>query len=132
MALYTVITALLMEFLGLLGFFLSSGKSWTALIPSIFGTLLLVCGILIFLYPTCRRHALHAAAALSLIGFLGSFSRAGRQLPALLSGEPVTPGPLAVILQLLFAALCFVYFAVCFRSFLAARFSRKSASTDSN
>ena len=127
MALFTIVTALVLEFLGLAGFFLSSGASWTPLIPSIVGSLLLIAGLLLVMCPSWRRHALHGAAALTLLGFLGSGFRALPQVPNLLAGQPVSPSMTGVVIQLIFAAVCLLYFAVCFRSFLAARMARKKA-----
>src|SRR5688572_15194360 len=48
-------------------------QSPTALIPAGFGTLLLLLGFGSLVKPGMRKHFMHAAVALALLGFLASF-----------------------------------------------------------
>src|SRR5688572_32328469 len=71
MAHTTIVFGLLLTGLGLVGYFLAGGVSVTALIPAFFGIVLLALGFLARSEPM-RKHAMHAAAAVALIGFLGA------------------------------------------------------------
>jgi hypothetical protein len=124
MPLFTIIVGVILDAIGILGFLATGSQSVTALIPAIFGTLILICGLLAYFQPSLRKHALHVAAAVSLLGFIGVAMRSAKQWPALFAGQPVEPSATALWLQLAFAVICLIYFAACFRSFLQARFSR--------
>jgi lysylphosphatidylglycerol synthetase-like protein (DUF2156 family) len=101
------------------GFYVGTGAaSITALIPAFIGLPLALLGGLAT-RENLRRHAMHGAAALGLLGFFGS-ARGLAQLPALLSGEPLAR-PAAVAGQSLTAALCLVFVILCVRSFVEAR-----------
>lgn len=125
MPVFTIIIGALLDFLGIAGFIASGAKAYTALIPSVFGTIILVCGIIAHIRPAARKHALHVAAALSALGFISILARSGSQFPALLAGGETSTSPIALSMQLVFAILCLVYFAVCFRSFLQARMNKQ-------
>ncbi|RMF79297.1 MAG: hypothetical protein D6744_09260 [Planctomycetota bacterium] len=117
----TIVYALACIALGLFAYFGASADkpSVTALIPAMAGGVFLVLGI-IALRPAARKHAMHAAAALSLLliwvpairGFPGVF--------ALLTGGQVA-NPRAAVVQSTFAVLCIVFVLLCVRSFIAAR-----------
>lgn len=83
--------------------------------------LLLVLG-LVALKERLRKHAMHGAALVGLLGFLGGAGMGLPKLPALLSGEAARPA--AVIEQLIMAAVCLVFVALCVRSFIVARRNR--------
>ena len=126
MPLLTIVTGVILDVIGLAGFVLSGSQSLTALIPCIFGTILLLCGILAMAVPKTRKHAMHAAALVALLGFLAIMGRSGAKLPALFSGQPVEPSATAVSLQLIFAVVCFLYVVACIRSFIEARRSARN------
>jgi hypothetical protein len=107
--------------LGLGGYLATGRASFTALIPLAFGLLLVVCGVLARREPL-RKHAMHAAAVLGLLGFLGPL-RVLPQMLALLGGGAV-PHRAAVLDQLLMMIVCGVFLALCIRSFVAARRAR--------
>lgn len=114
----TIIYGILLILLGAVGYTASGAASITALIPALFGVPVLAAGLLA-LNEAWRKHAMHAAAALALLGVLGTV-RALTKLPALLSGgEVARPG--AVVAQLVMLALSAVFLALCVRSFIAAR-----------
>jgi hypothetical protein len=98
-------------------------KSKTALIPAVFGTLILMCGTLA-LEARWRKHAMHAAAAIALIGGLAASVMFLRRLPGLLSGDPAV-NPRSALFIGLMALLCLVYAGLAIRSFLAARKARQ-------
>ena len=106
--------------LGLGGYFGTGRVSATALIPACFGVPLLVLGWAARnSTPTVRRHTMHLAALLGMLGLIGSGVRAFSKLGKLLSGQAEHPS--AVILQLIMAVLCVVFVGLCVRSFVAAR-----------
>lgn len=111
--------------LGVVGYFGTGAESLTAMIPAAFGILLVIFG-LVARNPNHRRHAMHGAALVALLGVLGS----GRGLPKilpLLSGEAVDR-PNAVIAQAVMALLCLTFVALCIKSFIDARRSRTARS----
>ena len=97
------------------GSWIAAGQSsFTALIPAFFGVPLGLAGAFA-LRPGWRKHAMHVAAVVALLGALGSL---GRALPSLGSGE--APG-LATITQLLMGVALSVFLVFCVRSFVEAR-----------
>ena len=95
-------------------------RSPTALIPVAFGVLLAVCG-LVARKESLRKHAMHAAAAVALLGFVPSVPGL-LGIPALLAGEAARPA--AVVLRSAMALLCLGFLVVAVRSFVAARKAR--------
>ena len=120
MAPVTIIFGALLILLGAIPFFMTGAK--TALIPAYVGAILLVLGA-IALSPKARKHAMHLAVIVGLLGFLAS---AGRLIGALASGK--TPTTLAATSLGLMALLTGVYVVMCVRSFIAARRARLAAS----
>jgi hypothetical protein len=110
--------------LGLAGYLGTGRASLTALIPVAFGLLLLLLGALA--RPPAsdarRKHSMHAAAVVGLLGFLGPL-RVLPQMLALLGGGAVAHRA-AVVDQLLMMLICGVFLALCIRSFVAARRAR--------
>ena len=108
--------------LGVSGWLLTGRESPTALIPAAFGLLLLALGSLAR-QERLRKHAMHGAAAVGLLGFLGS-ARGLLQVPALVAGT--AERPVAVISQTVMAVLCAVFVWLCVRSFIAVRKAREA------
>ena len=102
--------------LGLASYFLTGGVSVTALIPAFFGAVFVVLAI-VARSESARKHAMHAAVALGLLGFLGTL----RVVPALARGEFNRP---AVLAQLIMMVMMAVYVALGVKSFKAARRAR--------
>jgi hypothetical protein len=120
MAATTITFGGLLIALGLAGWVATGQQSPTALIPAAFGLLLAVLGYLAR-KENLRKHAMHGAAMVGLLGFLGS-ARGLAGLPAFLSGEAERPA--AVVSQAVMAAACLVFVGLCVRSFVAARRAR--------
>lgn len=88
----------------------------TALIPSAVGVLLAICGV-VGLNEARLKHAMHAAAA---IGLLGLLLAAGRFIPkAIRDGVDTSSVGAQAILGMM--ALCAVFVALCVNSFIQAR-----------
>jgi len=119
MPIVTLAFSLIFIAMGLSGYIASHAP--TSLIPTVLGVLLWICAQ-IAQNPNRLKHAMHAAAMLGLIGFLGSV-RGLFKLPALLHGDRVAR-PLAVIMQSIMAVLCLIYVGLCVLSFISARRAR--------
>ncbi len=118
MASTTVVFGVLLMLLGVGGYFLTGTSSFTALIPAIFGLLLIVLGALAR-SESIRKHAMHAAAMVALVGGVGAL------IPLLRT--PAGPrSPVAVFSQAAMAALTAVFVGLCVKSFIAARRARKA------
>ncbi len=106
------------------------GPSPTLFIPAVFGGLLLLCGS-IALKDHLRKHAMHAAAAIALLGGLVA---GGRGVSALLkTPDPEKPtNVLAVTSVWAMAILCLVFVALCVQSFMAAARARRAAAKESS
>ena len=114
----TIVLGVALVALGVGGYFATGRQSATALIPAYAGTLFLIVG-LIARNPGARKHAMHAAAALAVLGFLGT----ARGLITFVTGA-ATERPAAVRSQAIMAVLCLVFVILCVRSFVAARRAR--------
>jgi hypothetical protein len=114
----------LLILLGVVGYVATGMVSVTALIPAAFGLLLALLGLLAR-QEALRKHAMHAAAALALVGFLATVSVFAGPLPALLAGGDVAR-PAAVISRAVMAILMLVFLVLCIKSFRDARLARKS------
>lgn len=108
--------------LGVAGYFLSGAVSLTALIPAAFGVMLALAGLL-SRDERKRKHAMHAAVLVALLGFLGSI-RGVLQVGALLDGTAARPA--AVVSQIIMAVLTLGYIVMAVRSFVQARASRRA------
>lgn len=117
----TVALGVALIILGLAGYFLTGAVSLTALIPAAFGLLIAVSGM-IARDERKRKHAMHAAVAVALLGFLGSI-RGALQIGALLDGSAARPA--AVVSQTLMAVMTLGYLVVAVRSFVNARANRR-------
>jgi O-antigen/teichoic acid export membrane protein len=118
MASTTVVFGLLLTLLGLTGYFMTGTSSITALIPAFLGVILLVLGILARSTPV-RKHAMHAAAMVALVGFLGALFSLLR--------TPIGLRPaMAVLSQAATVLLTGVFVALCVRSFIDARRARRA------
>ncbi len=124
MASTTMVIGGLMIVLGLAGYFGTGMASLTALIPAAFGLLFVILGAVARSEPA-RKHAMHAAAALSLLGFLAT-ARSLAALPNALSGGPTPRGAAAVYSQATFALLSGILLALCVKSFIEARRARRT------
>ena len=119
MAIITIVYGSLLILLGLAGYLGSDRTSLTALIPLLFGVPLETLGVLALVKPGARKHLMHAAATIALLGLLGTI-KSLLKLPALLQGVPMER-PAAVAAQCIMAVLSLIFLALCVRSFIVAR-----------
>jgi len=114
----TRLFGLILIVLGVASYVITGRSSVTALIPAFFGAVLLICAIVARANEGARKHAMHAAVAVGLIGALAAL---GRGIPAALTGDPTRP---AVMSQLAMGVLLLIYVALGVQSFIAARKAR--------
>ena len=108
---------LILIVLGVASYMLTGRSSVTALIPAFFGAVLVICA-LVARNENVRKHAMHAAVAVGLIGELAAL---GRGIPAALAGDAARP---AVLSQLIMGVLLLIYVGLGVQSFIAARRAR--------
>lgn len=107
----------LLVLIGIIGYAIGyfDGKlSATALIPAAFGIVLMILGYVARAKENLRKHLMHVAVLVGLIGFLAS---AGRLLSKI-TQLSLTP---AVIAQIAMALACLAFVILCVRSFMNAR-----------
>lgn len=95
--------------------------SLTALIPAIFGVLLTAFGYAAKARESLRKHLMHAALLVALLGFLATASSI-MQLPALFEG--VAERPAAVSARFGMALICLLFLILGIKSFVDARRNR--------
>ena len=104
----------------------STGKKRSAItglaIPASFGVLLLVCGV-IGMKESARKHAMHAAAMVGLLGALATLGKGGYDLYKMSQGMDVNPRAMTFVF--LMAVLCSVFVGLCVKSFIDARKKRE-------
>jgi uncharacterized membrane protein len=115
----TILFGLLLTVLGLAGYLIAGAASVTALIPAFFGIVLLALGFLARA-EAMRKHAMHAAAAVALIGFAGA-------LMSLLRAPFATRSALANFSQMAMALLTALFVVLCIKSFRDARRARAAS-----
>jgi hypothetical protein len=99
-----------------------SGKvSPTALIPAVLGGVLALCGVLAF-GEKMRKHVMHVAAVVGVLGFLGGFMPLIRQQ---MKGKDFDPTAPAARNGLYMSFVCLVFVGLCVQSFIDARKARK-------
>lgn len=125
MYLVTIVFGILLIAVGVGGFVATGSEHYTALIPAALGLLLVVLGGLAA-RPDWRKHAMHGAALIGLVGFLGTVMGLPK-LFRLLFGDGVER-PAAAISQSVTALLCLVFVGLCVNSFVQARRRQRAQS----
>ena len=97
-------------------------RSITALIPAFTGVLLALFGGLANV-DKWRKHPMHAAAMVSLLGLLAAGKRGATGLMRLVDGGDVNTRSL--FFECAMAALCGIFVAICINSFVHARRRRQ-------
>ena len=104
--------------LGIGGYVGTGRTSITAMIPAFFGAIFLILAMA-SRKAEARKHVMHAAVALALLGALAVIPRI---VSAIGAGNLTRP---AVLSQIAMAAILVVYVALGVRSFIEARRARK-------
>jgi hypothetical protein len=125
MAKITLVFALLLVALGLVGYIGTGSLHPTALIPAWIGLALGIFGFLAISDNESRRKLfMHINVTIALLGFLGGLVEAIRGYVHAKSAG-IAPDQIALASKLTLAGLLFIYVILCVRSFIAARRSGK-------
>lgn len=116
----SILCGVLLILVGVVGYAygMSTGHaSPTALIPAAFGIVLALLGVISRAKDDLRKHLMHGAAAVALIGFILTAGRLVMNLSNLTLSA-------AVLSQLAMALICLVFVVLAVKSFADARRSR--------
>jgi len=108
-----------MIILGAGSFILTGAASATALIPAFFGIAFVGLGILGIKKESMRKHVMHAALLLAILGIGGSFGGLINVLGVLGGNELERPN--AAYAQAIMAIICIYFVIAGVRSFIDAR-----------
>ena len=117
----SILCGILLVIIGAVGYVIGvmdAKASITALIPAFFGIVLAGLGFVAQAKEGLRKHLMHAALVVALLGFIAT---AGRLISKL---SELTASP-AVIAQASMAVVCLAFVLLGIRSFAAARRSRE-------
>jgi len=113
----SIVVGILLIIVGVVGYVnasMSDKASVTALIPAFFGIVIALLGAIALVNESLRKHLMHGAVALALIGFILTAGRLASKYSEL------TMSP-AVMSQLAMALICLVFVILAIRSFAIAR-----------
>jgi hypothetical protein len=114
----TRLVGLVLMIVGIASYWLTGRTSITALIPAFLGVVFVLLAY-VARNESARKHAMHVAVAIGLLGVLGTL---GRAIPAIVAGQIARP---AVIAQIVTGLLLAYYVFLGVQSFRAARRARK-------
>lgn len=117
----------LLILVGIIGYvygLMGNSASVTALIPAFFGIVLAVLGFLAKAKENLRKHLMHAAVAVALIGFILVAGRLLMKVSSLTLS-------VAVASQIAMALICLLFVILSIRSFAAARRTTKDGTPSS-
>jgi hypothetical protein len=121
----TLVFAVLLVALGLIGFVGTGSQHVTALIPTWFGVALALFGLLAMSPSESRRKLfMHIVVTIGLLGFLGGAVETIRGYVHAKSAG-LAPDAIALASKLTMTILLLLYVILCVRSFIAARRSGK-------
>jgi hypothetical protein len=95
----------------------------TALIPSVIGIILVLCGLLAF-KENLRKHVMHLAVIVGLVGAIGGFMPLVRQYNKAGSFDPTKPSAISGEVMIL---VCAFFVVLCVKSFIDARKAARQA-----
>jgi hypothetical protein len=122
----TLVFAVLLIVLGLVGYYGTGKISPTALIPAWFGVALGFCGLLAISPSEARRKLfMHINVTIGLLGFIGGAVEAVRGYVHARE-QGIEPDQIALAAKLTMTGLLLVYVILCVRSFIAVRRARKA------
>ncbi|HEX8289694.1 MAG TPA: hypothetical protein VF556_17055 [Pyrinomonadaceae bacterium] len=120
----SIACGILLMLIGVIGYaygMIDGKASLTALIPALFGLVLVALGAVSRAKEHLQKHLMHGAVMVGLIGFIATASSFFK-IPALLNGTAERPA--AIIAQLATAAVCLIFVLLCVKSFADARRNR--------
>lgn len=121
----SITTGIILIALGILSYILTGAASATALIPSFFGIAFAGLGFLGNKSESMKKHSMHAALLLAILGLVGSFGGLISMIGAI--GGQMPDQPAAAIGQALMAVVCIVFLVAGIKSFIDARKNKEEA-----
>jgi uncharacterized membrane protein HdeD (DUF308 family) len=121
MSTVTLVFGILFIILGVGGFVATGSEHKTALIPAAFGIAFVICGVLAR-KDAMRKHAMHIAAMLGVLGVLGTVPGVIK-FAKMMGGETIEL-PAAAISKTIMCVLIIIFVVLCVRSFISARRNR--------
>ncbi len=115
---------ILLILIGIIGYgygMANGGSSPTALIPAVFGLILAILGFVGNAKENLRKHLMHGAVIIGLLGFLGTAS-SFLKVASVFNGTAERPA--AVVAQFATAIVCLIFVILCVKSFIDARKQR--------
>jgi hypothetical protein len=110
---------------GVVSYIISNFASVTALIPAFIGGIIALMGLIAQSKESLRKHAMHVAVLIGLLGFIGT---AVRWIPSLINflSTGAVKNSVAFISQTITALLCLAFVILCVKSFVDARRNREA------
>jgi hypothetical protein len=112
-----ILCGVILILLGIVGYVIAvmnDNASFTALIPAVFGIVLAGLGAISQAKEGLRKHMMHVAVIIALLGFIATAGRLISRLSQLTASA-------AVISQAVMAVVCLIFVVLAIRSFAAAR-----------
>ena len=100
-------------------------ESFSVFIPTFVGVPLILLGLFSLMKPALRKHLMHAAVTLGLLGALAALGRGIPQILKVLRQEAVDWLPVSMVWAMVI--LCVTYVFLCSESFISARKARQAA-----
>ena len=108
----------------------ADSRSVTALIPAFFGAPIALLGAVALAMAGARKHAMHAAAVIALLGLIGAGMQGLPKLGTLISDYDSLERPLATLMQNLMALVCLVLVVGAVLSFVKVRKQKAAAPSE--
>lgn len=121
----TILFAVDLILTGVIGYQVTGAESVTALIPAFIGAPLLLLGIVAF-KEGLRKHAMHAAVMIGLLGLLGTASGFSDIGPLLNGKLELLKKPAASVSKVVTGMVCAHYVLICIWSFVEARLAARA------
>lgn len=113
----SIACGVLLIIIGVIGYvhgMMSDKASVTALIPAFFGLVFVILGVLANAKESLRKHLMHGAVIIALLGFILTAGRLISKLSELTMSA-------AIVSQIAMAVVCLIFTILAIRSFAAAR-----------
>jgi hypothetical protein len=120
----TIILALNLIIISAASYFMSTHFSPTLFIPAAFGVVIILASLVAIRKPGIRKHSMHVAMLVALIGFLAAAVRLPKSWAKFNSAPDISP--MAFYSQLSMASLCLLIVVLGIYSFVKARLNRQA------
>lgn len=125
MSIIAIVFGLALIVVGMAGYVAGNYVSVTALIPAFIGFIIASMGLIAQAKESLRKHVMHVAVLVALLGLIGTSMRWIPALIKYLSSREVN-NTAAFISQTLTAILCLIFVILSVKSFIDARRTREN------